>query len=68
MNQFDKIETRYRSRVEGSEVTLRPVDALLNADAHAFVSRANTEDIKEMLAELAKRFDDINKRLEKIGL
>lgn len=42
MTAFDKIQTKYPSRVEGSPWTGRPLDALYNADAHAFVSRANT--------------------------
>lgn len=57
---FDKIETRYRSRVNGSNIEMRPIDALLNADAHAFVARANTEDIKDLIV---KGFDAINARL-----
>lgn len=54
---FDEITRRFKSRVTGSKTTMRPIDALLNADAHAFVSRANSEKI---LAELA----DIKKILE----
>ena len=49
---FDKIRTRYRSRVAGSKVTMTPLDALLNADAHAFVARANTEKILQEIREL----------------
>lgn len=52
---FDKIKTLYKSRVEGSSVKMRPIDALLNADAHAFVSRANTERILRRLDEIEKK-------------
>ncbi|UBI10037.1 peptidoglycan DD-metalloendopeptidase family protein [Corynebacterium coyleae] len=52
---FDNIETRYKSRVTGSNVTMRPIDALLNADAHSFVTRANTEKILEAIERLDRR-------------
>ena len=58
---FDKIETRYKSRVAGSEVTMRPIDALMNADAHAFVSRANTERILEVLGGLERRLERLER-------
>ncbi|PRQ11707.1 N-acetylmuramoyl-L-alanine amidase [Corynebacterium sp. 13CS0277] len=54
---FDQIQARYPSRVEGSTVTMRPLDALLNADAHAFVARANTERILTQLADITRRLD-----------
>lgn len=54
---FDKIARRFKSRVTGSSVDMRPIDALLNADAHSFVSRSNTELI-------LKRLDAIEKKLE----
>ncbi|MDK6538427.1 hypothetical protein QP255_24055, partial [Escherichia coli] len=52
---FDNIETRYKSRVSGSNVTMRPIDALLNADAHSFVARANTDKILEAIERLERR-------------
>lgn len=52
---FDNIETRYKSRVSGSNVTMRPIDALLNADAHAFVARANTDKILEAIGAIDRR-------------
>lgn len=52
---FDKIKTKYRSRVPGSNVSMTPLDALLNTDAHAFVARANTEKILERLDALEKK-------------
>lgn len=57
---FDQITRKFKSRVAGSNVTMRPIDALLNADAHAFVSRANSEII-------LKRLDEIDKKLKEIG-
>lgn len=62
MGQFDQIQTRYKSRVDGSEVTLRPIDALLNTDAHAFVARANTEKILDQLADITRRLDALEKK------
>lgn len=49
---FDQIPRTYKSRVEGSDTSMRPLDALLNADAHAFVSRANTEILLQEIREL----------------
>lgn len=57
---FDKIARRFKSRVKGSSVEMRPIDALLNADAHAFVSRSNTELI-------LNRLDAIDKKLEAVS-
>ncbi|WP_075725712.1 N-acetylmuramoyl-L-alanine amidase [Corynebacterium aquilae] len=57
--QFDQIPTLYGSRVPGSEVKMRPVDALLNADAHAFVARANTEKILQRLDAIDARLAEI---------
>lgn len=56
---FTDIATLFASRVAGSNYKGRPIDFLLNADAHAFVSRANTE-------EILKRLDAIDKRLSAI--
>lgn len=56
---FDNIETRYKSRVTGSEVTMRPIDALLNADAHSFVARANTDKILEALTNIDRRLSKL---------
>lgn len=49
---FDDIKRTYSSRVQGSKFKGRPIDYLLNADAHAFVSRANTEKILERLGAI----------------
>lgn len=62
---FDEVQRRYKSRVDGSEVMMRPLDALLNADAHSFVSRANTEAIKK---ELADQRALLNRIAEKVGV
>lgn len=51
---FDEIKRKFSSRVAGSKFTGRPIDFLLNADAHAFVSRANTEKLLEEVRELRK--------------
>lgn len=34
---------------------MRPIDALLNADAHSFVARANTDRIIQILESLERR-------------
>lgn len=52
---FDNITTRYKSRVAGSKVTMRPIDALLNADAHSFVARANTDKILDAIEKMDRR-------------
>ena len=57
---FDDIKRMYSSRVQGSKFKGRPIDYLLNADAHAFVSRANTEKI-------LKRLDAIEEELKQNG-
>lgn len=59
---FDNIQNRYRSRVAGSDVQLRPLDALLNADAHAFVARANTDRIIEKLDGIERRLSALEGR------
>lgn len=51
---FDKITEHYKSRVTGSTVELTPLDALMNADAHSFVARANTEDLKARMDRIEK--------------
>ena len=59
---FDNIENRYKSRVTGSNVTMRPIDALLNADAHSFVARANTDKILEALGNIDRRLSKLEAR------
>ena len=61
--QFDKIGTLYTSRVPGSQVKMRPIDALLNADAHSFVARANTEALLKRLAEQEQAIRQISARV-----
>ncbi|WP_255567455.1 peptidoglycan recognition protein family protein [Corynebacterium sp. TAE3-ERU16] len=61
--QFDSIGTRYTSRVPGSTVTMRPIDALLNADAHSFVARANTEALLKRVAEQEQALRELGARL-----
>ena len=52
---FTDIITQFASRVPGSTFKGRPIDFLLNADAHAFVARANTEEILKTLKSLDSR-------------
>lgn len=54
MTDFDRITRRYTSRVPGSKVTMRPIDALLNADAHAFITKEAVERIEQKLDALIK--------------
>lgn len=61
MQRFDQITDRYKSRVEGSEVTMTPLDAILNADAHSFVARAT---VVQIAAEM-KEQTEILKRIER---
>lgn len=60
---FDKIITRFKSRVTGSNVEMRPIDALLNADAHSFVSRANTERLLADNAEIKAMLEDLKRKV-----
>lgn len=62
---FDEITRKYKSRVDGSTVTMRPIDALLNVDAHSFVSRANSEKI---MAEQKRQAELLAKIAEKVGV
>ncbi|MGJ4070630.1 N-acetylmuramoyl-L-alanine amidase [Corynebacterium macclintockiae] len=54
MTDFDRITRRYTSRVPGSKVTMRPIDALLNADAHAFITKETVKRIEQKLDALIK--------------
>lgn len=55
MTDFDQINRRFKSRVPGSNVQMRPLDALLNVDAHAFITKLTAERMeKKMDAILAK--------------
>lgn len=59
MADFDKITEQYPSRVEGSDVKLRPIDALYMADANSFVARANTVTIVAALGDIKKQNEQI---------
>lgn len=60
---FDRITRLFTSRVAGSKVKMRPIDALLNADAHSFVARANTERLLKTNEEILKRLDALEKKV-----
>ncbi|MGV0870013.1 glycoside hydrolase domain-containing protein [Corynebacterium kalidii] len=64
MADFDKITRRYPSRVEGSDVTLRPVDALYMADANSFVARANTVEIIAALRDNTEALTRVEAKLD----
>lgn len=57
MADFDEIRRRYGSRVPGSKVQMRPLDALLNIDAHAFIT-------KETAARIESKLDMLINKLE----
>src|SRR5699024_2848499 len=61
---FDEIKRRYTSRVAGSKTTMRPIDALLNADAHAFYARSTTDRIEKAQTEQRKMLERL---IEKVG-
>ena len=42
---------------------MRPIDALLNADAHSFVSRANTERLLADNAEIKAMLEDLKRKV-----
>lgn len=65
MTDFDHIDRKYPSRVDGSDWEGRPIDALYNADAHAFTARVNTVQILEELRvnnELTRESNELTKQ------
>lgn len=52
MTAFHQITERFKSRVPGSSVTMRPIDALLNIDRHAWETRQRVADIEKKLDKL----------------
>lgn len=52
MAAFNQITDKYPSRVEGSDVVMTPLDALLNTDAHSFTTRVM---VTQMSAEMKKQ-------------
>lgn len=65
MTDFDHIDRKYPSRVDGSDWEGRPIDALFNADAHAFTARVNTVQILEELRvnnELTRESNELTKQ------
>lgn len=52
---------KFKSRVSGSTYTGSALDFLLNADAHAFVSRANTEQLKKEVTALKNELAELRK-------
>ena len=52
MAAFNQITDKYPSRVEGSDVVMTPLDALLNADAHSFTTRVM---VTQMVGEMKKQ-------------
>lgn len=64
MTDFDKITRTYPSRVEGSDVKLRPQDALYMADANSFVARANTVEIIAALRDNTEALARVEKKLD----
>lgn len=53
------LSKRYKSRVEGSDFEGSLLDFILNADAHAFVARANTEHLDQRLKQLEAKLDQV---------
>lgn len=64
MTSFDKIGTRYKSRVPGSTWQGRPIDFLINADAHSFITRSNTEKLVEENEDLKLRLSCLERKLD----
>lgn len=64
MADFDKLTRTYPSRVEGSDVKLRPVDALYMADANSFVARANTVEIIAALRDNTETLGRVETKLD----
>lgn len=64
MADFDKITRQYPSRMEGSDVKLRPVDALYMADANSFVARANTVEIIAAIRDNTEALGRVEAKLD----
>lgn len=64
MADFDHIDRKYPSRVDGSDWEGRPIDALYNADAHAFTARVNTVQILDEMKAIRVQNDYIKNRLD----
>ena len=64
MTDFDHIDRKYPSRVEGSDWSGRPIDALYNADAHAFTARVNTVQILEEMKTIRVQNEALNQKFE----
>lgn len=59
MTDFDQITRRYRSRVEGSDVQMTPIDALLNADANAWNNGLALERIERRLDDMDQKINNL---------
>lgn len=64
MTDFDKITRTYPSRVEGSDVQLRPIDYLAMADANSFVARANTVELITAVRNTADTLARVEAKLD----
>lgn len=64
MTAFDHIDRTYPSRVEGSDWEGRPIDALYNADAHAFVARVTSLQILDEIKHLRVENKAINEKMD----
>lgn len=60
---FDQV---FSSRVQGSSFKGKLIDFILNGDAHAFVSRANTELIKKKQEALEEAVESVRKDINQI--
>lgn len=56
---FDRLDRRYRSRVPGSTVDMTPLDALLNADSHAYQTL-------QVVLSMSSLLKSLNERVEKL--
>lgn len=57
MTDFDHIQTRYQSRVPGSDVQMTPLDMLLNTDSHAWQSLQVLKRLEEQQAQIIDRLN-----------
>lgn len=64
MADFDQINRNYPSRVEGSTWEGRPIDALYNADAHAFTARVNTVQILDEMRAIRIQNEYIKNKMD----
>lgn len=59
MTAFHEINKRFKSRVPGSNVEMRPIDALMNIDRHTWETRQEVRELSNAIRKISERLDSI---------